>query len=88
MELLLHEPRTQAPAESPYQGTQIPCSFPDGSLFQFVAKSTVPRPKYSPEGFYGRVTSTKRSEFPVFFPVTREFGQRVVRRGLPPPPEL
>jgi hypothetical protein len=88
MELLLHEPPTQAPAKSPYQGTQNPCSFSDGSLFQFVAKSAVPRPKYSPEGLYGRVTSTKPSEFPVFFPVTRESGGRLVRMGLHPPPVL
>jgi hypothetical protein len=32
------------------------------------------------------MASTEDTEFPVFFPVSREFGWRKVRTGLRPPP--
>src|SRR4029077_12376268 len=68
------------------QGIYIPCSFPVQSLFRFVVKMQIYRPKCSLVGTYLVRHSRAGAKFPVFFPVSREFGQRIVRTGLNPPP--
>jgi hypothetical protein len=42
--------------------------------------------KYSALESYCRMASTEDTKFPVFFPVSREFGWRKVRTRLHPPP--
>ena len=59
--------------------------FPVRSLFRLSVKHPFPSLKYSP-GTYFRKGFSQRAKFPVFFPVSREFGRRRVREGLRPPP--
>jgi hypothetical protein len=62
-------------------GNSIPCSFPDRSLFQLGSKDQSFLLKYSALGSYCRMASTEDTKFPVFFPVSREFGWRRSSHG-------
>ena len=65
----------------------IPCSFPVRSLFRFSSRSPACLANPSLIGTYRQTVSTQSAIFPVFFPVSREFGARgEVRSGLRPPP--
>jgi hypothetical protein len=56
-------------------GNPLTCSFPDHSLFQSVSEGTVPELKYPSGRALRRGARPEPSKFPVFFPVSREFGR-------------